>query len=47
MNRMAVEFNTEKCINNISIVLGYEQLEELPHHDTINNFLKKLNPSEI
>ncbi|MCK9471902.1 MAG: transposase family protein, partial [Bacilli bacterium] len=47
MNRMTVEFNTEECINNIAKALGYENLEELPHHDTINNFLKKLNPGEI
>ncbi len=47
MNQMTKEFNTEECINNVSKVLGYEELEELPHHDTINNFLKKLNPIEI
>ena len=47
MNQMTVEFNSEKCINNVSKVLGYEDLDELPHHDTINDFLKKLNPCEI
>jgi hypothetical protein len=47
MNRMTVEFNTEKCINNMAKALKYEELSELPHHDTINNFLKILNPSEI
>ncbi len=47
MNQMTKEFNTEECINNVSKVLGYEELEELPHHDTINNFLKKLDPIEI
>ena len=47
MNQMTTEFNTEECINNVAKVLGYDELEELPHHDTINNFLKKLNPIEI
>ena len=47
MNQMTVEFNTEKCINNVAKVLECEELEELPHHDTINNFLRKLNPIEI
>ena len=47
MNQMTTEFNTEECINNVSKVLGYDELEEIPHHDTINNFLKKLNPIEI
>ena len=47
MNQMTTEFNTEECINNVAKVLGYDELEELPHHDTINNFLKKLNPNEI
>ena len=47
MSRMTTEFNRSECINNVAKVLGYEELGELPHHDTINNFLKKLNPSEI
>ena len=47
MNQMTIKFNTEESINNIGKVLGYDDLEELPHYDTINNFLKKLNPIEI
>lgn len=47
MNQMTIKFNTEESINNIGKVLGYDNLEELPHYDTINNFLKKLNPIEI
>lgn len=47
MNRMTVEFNKEKCINNVAKALGYEDLNELPHHDTINNFLKRLKSSEL
>lgn len=47
MNQMTTEFNKDKCINNVAEILGYHNLEELPHHDTINNFLKKLHPNEI
>lgn len=47
MNQMTVEFNSEKCIKNVAKALEHENLDELPHHDTINNFLKKLNPYEI
>ena len=47
MNQMTTEFNKDKCINNVAKTLGYQDLDELPHHDTINNFLKKLEPIEI
>ena len=47
MNRMTAEFNNERCIGNIAEALSYKELEELPHYDTINNFLKKLNPWEL
>ena len=47
MNQMTTEFNTEECINNVAKVLEYDELEELPHHDTINNFLKRLKPLEL
>lgn len=47
MNQMTNEFNTEECINNVAKALGYDKLDELPHYDTINNFLKQLDPSEV
>ena len=47
MNGMTEKFNKDECIKNIGNVLGYELLEELPHHDTINNFLCGLEPNEI
>jgi hypothetical protein len=47
MNKMTEEFNKDECINNIAKTLGYENLDELPHRDTINNFLKKLKPIEL
>ena len=46
MSRMTEQFNREECIDNMSRVLGCE-LEELPHYDTINNFLCELVPEEI
>ena len=47
MTSMTEKFNKEECIENIAKVLGYDDLEELPHHDTINNFLCKLKPAEM
>lgn len=46
MSNMIEQFNKDECIENIARVLGCE-LEELPHYDTINNFLCSLNPEEI
>jgi hypothetical protein len=47
MNEMGDTFNKESCISNISKVLGYNKLEEIPHYDTINNFLKILENDQL
>ena len=47
MSSMTEQFNKDECIENIANVLGYEALKELPHYDTINNFLCSLKPEEI
>lgn len=47
MNKMTDKFNRKECIENISKALGYEKLEELPHYDTINNFMKTLEIEEV
>lgn len=47
MNKMTEEFNREECIENIAKSLGYQTLEELPHYDTVNNFLKILCNEEV
>ncbi len=47
MSNMTEQFNKDECIENIANVLGYETLEELPHYDTVNNFLSILKPKEI
>jgi len=46
MTSMTEKYNKEECIENIANVLGCE-LEELPHYDTINDFLSKLETKEI
>lgn len=48
MTEMESTFNTNKCAESISKALGYdEELEVLPHYDTINNFLKNLNINQL
>ena len=47
MRGMTNQFNKEECIENVKKVLRLEELDELPHYDTINHFLSTLNPVEI
>ncbi|GEQ23554.1 hypothetical protein CBU02nite_40600 [Clostridium butyricum] len=47
MNSMTNNFNNDVVIENIAASLGYDSLEEIPHYDTINNFLKKLEMCEL
>ena len=47
MNRMINDFNNDVVIDNIAKSLGYDSLEEIPHYDTINDFLRKLDVSEL
>jgi hypothetical protein len=47
MNKMTDKFNRDVCIQNVAKVLGYDDLDEIPHYDTINNFLKILDTVEI
>ena len=45
MRKLSGELNRTICFDNISMILGIEEeITELPHWKTINNFLKKLNP---
>ena len=46
MNEISREFNTEEAIQNIAKICGLE-LEEIPHHDTINKVFKKVEISEL
>jgi hypothetical protein len=47
MNKMTRDFNNDAVIENIATSLGYHSLEEIPHYDTINNFLKDLDVTEL
>lgn len=47
MRSMTERFNKEECIENIKKVLGIKEFEELPHYDTINDFLSKLDGLEL
>jgi hypothetical protein len=47
MRSMTAEFNKEECIENIKKVLDNYELEELPHHDTINDFLEILGVDDL
>ena len=47
MGSMTKSFNKSGCMENISKVLSYEDLEELPQYDTINAFLSNLENEEL
>lgn len=47
MTSMTDKFNKQECIENIAKALDYETPKELPHYDTINNFLCNLGNEEI
>ena len=48
MRKTTETLNKVVCITNISKILGLEEeLDELPHWNTINNYLEKLDPSEL
>lgn len=46
MNEISREFNTEEAIQNIANICGLE-LDEIPHHDTINNVFENIEISEL
>lgn len=41
------DFNDDICLENFRQIVKNPELEETPHHDTITNFLKELDPSEL
>src|SRR5699024_420822 len=47
MRTMTDQFNKEACIENMNKVFKDSNLEELPHYDTINDFLERLQPDEL
>src|SRR5699024_826142 len=47
MRQMTNQFNRDECIQNIGELLGIKELEDIPHYDTINNFLSGLKPADL
>lgn len=46
MNGISSEFNTDEAIKNIARICG-TKLDEIPHHDTINNVFETIEISEL
>ncbi|WP_243291028.1 hypothetical protein [Bacillus sp. FJAT-47783] len=46
MRSMSGSFNKEECIKNVRVLLNLA-MEELPHYDTVNNFLSSLDIREL
>lgn len=47
MQGMTRTFNSDACIANTALITGQDELEELPHYVTVNEFLSRLNPDEL
>lgn len=41
------KFNDDGIIENFGKIVKNFELAEIPHHDTVNDFLKELNPDEL
>lgn len=44
MHSMEEQFNASACIRTLGILSGNQEIEEMPHSDSLNNYLKKLSP---
>lgn len=47
MRNLTEKFNKKECISNFQKIFSDISIEELPHYDTINNFLSRLKPEEL
>ena len=47
MRKTSIEFNSETVIENIGMLCEIEELSELPYWETINKYLKKIDPNEL
>ena len=47
MRQMEEQFNEDECIKNLSLLSGHKDLNEIPHYDTLNNYLERLEPEEL
>lgn len=44
MRQMEEAFNEENCIAVLRMMSGNQQLKEMPHYDTLNDYLERLSP---
>lgn len=44
MHSMEELFNSDNCIRTLGLLSGNEDLQEMPHSDSLNFYLKKLSP---
>ncbi len=44
MHSMEEQFNISACIRTLGILSGNAELMEVPHSDSLNNYLKNLSP---
>lgn len=47
MRQMEEAFNEETCIATLRLLSGDTGLDEMPHYDTLNNYLAKLSPAGL
>lgn len=47
MRKTSEEFNCPEAIENVKTICGNDHLEQLPHWSTINEFLERLNPTQL
>lgn len=47
MRKTSQEFNSDTVIENIGYLCGRPELPELPYWETINDYLKRLDPSQL
>lgn len=47
MRKTSQEFNSDTVIQNIRYLCGKPELSELPYWETINDYLKRLDPSQL
>ena len=44
MRAMEESFNNENCIRTLRLMSGNQELNEMPHYDTLNCYLERLSP---
>jgi hypothetical protein len=47
MRKITAGFNNSNCINNIGVLLDEQKLKELPYWETINDYLKLFDETEL